>query len=121
MGALLLGATLRGGIDQAISVRVDDSTLQFAFASGRFQVFRFDDPRLTLRFLDYTANRQDPNPGQPRTVLWRGFARYAIPRELLPEICYRARAAGLYVTESMRNMGSRPSTLTVIARAPPRS
>jgi hypothetical protein len=119
-GSLLLFLMLGAGFDQAVAVRVSDRTLEFRFASSRTRAFSWDDPGLNLRFLEYTATAHEPAPGQPRMILWLGLARYAIPVGFLPEICYRARASGVYVSEAPYTRVSTGGTLTYLSRRSPK-
>ena len=119
MGLVLLVPTLVAGAGGPVAAKVDDTSLEFRFNSGRTKVFRWDDPRLNLRFLEYVANRQDPDPGHMRTILWMGFTRYGIPPEFLQRVCFVAKAHGVYITQTRRTMTAAGSTLTLLSRQPP--
>jgi len=110
-GALSVVISFGRGTELAASARVDDAGVMLRYPSGRTSLFRWEDPGLRLRFVDYHALPSGPYQGQRRIEVWRPFmGRTNIPPEFLARIVARAQSKGAAVA-TRRGPGGRGTVI----------
>lgn len=94
---LVLASVL--GAPRASYVTVSDQGIEFVYSPHRKRVFRWDDPRLRLRFLDHIGMPGHPYANLRRIEVWLPFTAWTnVPPEVIGVATERARAAGVVVT-----------------------